>query len=149
MTRSARPPRTRPAGSPGPTSMDDLRTKVDTKVHGKPEDNANFLYLFVEYITAPTPKLDEAETLYKMAPPAIKNKLAQAFPTHEVIVKNHKGKIAGSSSNSELDKAVAKAAKGDKGKKKLKTKSIDELLAKGFDGKDIDKALEALNEKEG
>ncbi len=59
------------------------------------------------------------------------------------------GEETGGNVDSKLAKAVAKLATGDKGKKDLKTKAIDELLAKGFDGKAIDKALEALNKKEG
>lgn len=145
MARTLRP--TRPAGSSGPTTVDDLRNKIKVKVHGKPEDLSNYLVLWAEYFAASdTESLTE---LYKSAPPAIKAQLVKLFPDHEVIKKNSKTGSAAKGSDKDLAEAVAKLATGDDGKKKLKNKAIDELLLKGFDAKAIDEALEALNEKEG
>lgn len=140
---------TRTAGSSGPTDpVEARRNKIKLKVHGKPEDLGTDLILWAEYHSAND--MASLTELYKSAPPAIKAKLAELFPTHEVITKNHKGKIPGSSGgiDPDLAKVVAEKAEGDKGKKELPNKVLDKLLKK-YDAKDIDKAVEALNEKEG
>jgi hypothetical protein len=139
------PPRTRSAGSSGPTTVDALRDKIKTKVHGKPEDLSNYLVLWAEYFAAND--MASLTELYKSAPPAIKAKLAELFPTHEVITKNHKGKTA-SGPEGDLEKAVADLATGELGKKELSTKDIKKLM-KSHTTEAIDAAVEALNKKEG
>ncbi len=87
------------------------------------------------------------DALKRAVADTVPKKLKKRF---EALVKKHEAEDGDDTgTSSKLAKAVAKLAEGKKGKKKLSNDSYDKLDDEGFDPEDVDKALKALNKKEG